>query len=184
MIKAGTYLATVKDYGITETSKKNPQIVIEFELVVGEGEVKSMFWYGHLTEKTKERTVESLVICGLSNNLSTGAECVAFNKGAGSGVLNEDLEVQVVVEMKPAWDSNKNCEDPTKDKVPSIKWVNAKGSSALKEKMAEADLISIMPGLNLGGIVLDKKKSAPSPKTQNLPPAQTNQEMQAEEIPF
>lgn len=163
-MNAGTYLATVKDYGITKTSKGNPQIVIEFDIVVGEGEIKSMFWFGHLTEKTKERTVESLVICGLNNNLSTGEECLAFNKGAGSGVLNEELEIQVVVDLKFPWDSDKSCEDTTKDKVPFIKWVNEKGSSALKEKMAESDLISIMPGLNLGGIVLDKKKSIPQVK--------------------
>lgn len=48
------------------TSKGTEQIVVEFELLDEQWAGRTMTWYGFFSEKTQERTIESLRIAGWS----------------------------------------------------------------------------------------------------------------------
>jgi hypothetical protein len=112
MISAGKFKGKVVDYGVKETKTGKPMIEVWFE-VDNEGTVP---WRGFLTEKTVERTLKTLALCGLKGPLESIAD------GPIGGALDPDKELDIDVELVASQ------KDASK-KYPQVKWVNDSRSS-------------------------------------------------------
>lgn len=68
MIPEGQYTATCidKQFGTTSTGKK--QVVLRFRIDSGEHAGQELNWYGYFTDRTWERTLESLRYCGFKGD--------------------------------------------------------------------------------------------------------------------
>lgn len=65
MLPQGTYAATARGGALTESqNKRTPQVVVEFEITSAEWAGERITWVGFLTDKTTERTIESLRYAG------------------------------------------------------------------------------------------------------------------------
>src|SRR4051812_5203366 len=65
MLPAGTFAAVARGAVLTESAnKKTPQIVVNFEITTAEYAGNRIDWFGFLTDKTTERTIESLRYAG------------------------------------------------------------------------------------------------------------------------
>jgi len=62
LIPAGNYRARAVDWGLATTKGGKEQVVVTFALEELEG--YRITWYGHFTDKSWKRTVESLRLCG------------------------------------------------------------------------------------------------------------------------
>lgn len=116
--RAGTYRAKPVEAMIGKSNKKNtPFVGVMFEVVGGDFNGQRLKWEGFLTEKTAERTIESLQHCGW-----TGDDLSIFSRPEGSKVLT--TEVELVVEMEAY-----QGDDPSKAgrEYPKVQWVNRAG---------------------------------------------------------
>lgn len=123
MLPEGTFHAVARSAVLSESSKnKTPQVVVTFEITTAEHAGTKIDWFGFLTDKTTERTIESLRYAGW--------------KGADLSDLS-DLErddtpvVALVVE-------HEEYEGKTRAKV---QWVNregGRGAAALPAAQAKA----------------------------------------------
>lgn len=108
MITAGKYTGKVADY-CTKTSKEGkPHFVVWFN-IEGQGSVQ---WKGHMTDKTMESTIRTLVLLGYR-----GADFHEIGEGVTSGALDTNTEFLLAVEME------KDMKDPSKA-YPRVRFVN------------------------------------------------------------
>jgi hypothetical protein len=151
MLSAGTYKAKIKDYGFTDPgdkknddgSPKMPQAMVQFEVDVPEGEgpmgapakTENITWFGSFSGGAKAITTKTLVDTFHFNGTS-GEE---LYMGAGSGVLDETCEYELVVEMNE-WNGKSR---------PKIKYVNRPGQVRRAEKLEQAGAKKFVGGLNL-----------------------------------
>lgn len=176
-VPAGIHIGKVRDYGITKSQAGNPRIIIGFKIELPDGSNGSVYYNGGLeTDKQREFTIKALLACGLNGNLSTVDELVAFNQGAGSGALNEDKDVEVVVE-------HEEYEGKT---FARVKFVNEPGGSTIKNKLAKDDLVATMKGFNLGGDIMKMRKENPNAsQVKNHAPGSSEPTMNLkEDLPF
>jgi hypothetical protein len=108
LIENGRYRARAIDavLGVADTGTK--QVAVLFDLLDHPGH--AIAWYGYFTEKTEERTIESLIHAGW-----TGDNLASLD-GLGS------TEVQLVVEHE---------QNQKGEVIARVKWVNAAGAGAL-----------------------------------------------------
>lgn len=112
-MKPGTYKAKAVSGALGETSKGDPQVAVEFEVVEGEFAGQTITWFGYFTDRTTERTMQALRFAGWkTDDLSDLA-------GLGS------TEVKIVCQ-------NEEYQGKTSLKV---QWVNKIGGLALKAPM-------------------------------------------------
>lgn len=65
MIPEGTFAAVARGATLSESeNKKTPQVVVSFEITTAEHAGTTINWFGFLTDKTTERTIESLRYAG------------------------------------------------------------------------------------------------------------------------
>jgi hypothetical protein len=65
MIPEGTFSAVARGGTLSESeNKKTPQVVVSFEITTAEHAGTTINWFGFLTDKTTERTIESLRYAG------------------------------------------------------------------------------------------------------------------------
>lgn len=116
--KAGTYTARASEVMLgTSKEKGTPFVGVMFTVTGGEYAGQKVKWEGWLTERTAERTIESLQHCGW-----TGDDLSELTKGLQGLDQNE---VELVVEMEP-YDGP---DDAKRGKsYPKVKWVNRAGS--------------------------------------------------------
>ncbi len=139
-IKAGTYEAKITDYAITKTKKGAPMAMIRFSF----NENQSITWYGTFSsEKSSEITCEALAVCGWTTNNPAD-----LAKGAGSGVLDENKAISIVL-------ASEEWEGKTTMKV---KYINQAGGSGFRDKMSQAEAAQLFSGLNLGGVAAAARK--------------------------
>jgi hypothetical protein len=62
------FRAKAVDVGLGFTNNGNEQIGVVFEVVEGDCAGEEITWYGFFTEKTAQRTIESLRYCGWQGN--------------------------------------------------------------------------------------------------------------------
>lgn len=97
MIPAGTYPAVVVPQSLEggaasaarfgeSKDKGTPFVLVAFEILSGPQAGQRISWFGYFTDKTVDRTVESLRACGFH-----GDDLAAFSD------QNPDIEVQIVV---------------------------------------------------------------------------------------
>lgn len=117
-IPEGKYRARVKfaDFGFTSGGSEQVQVV--FDLLDPDYDGETVPWWGYFTEKTAERTMQSLRYCGWKGDDVTNLEGISDN------------EVEVVVEHN-TYNGKTNAR---------VAWVNRPGSGgiAIKAPMADA----------------------------------------------
>lgn len=120
MLDAGYYRARAVEYALGKTEKGGRQVAVRFETLDDEGRSgASITWYGYFTDKTRERTLESLQHCGWEGDDITDLSGIERN------------EVQLVVE-------HEEYEGKVRAKVA---WVNRPGGGgiAIKAPLDEAE---------------------------------------------
>lgn len=122
MIPIGTYRARGTEAVLAETKNGDPQIAIDFVITQGEHEGQHLMWRGFFTEKTTNRTIESLEHCGWSGTDLTDLSGIDTN------------EVDLVVEHEEFTDQETG-ETRTSAKV---RWVNAIGGISRLNPMEAA----------------------------------------------
>lgn len=120
MLAAGTYRARVKDAALGKSGSGKEQIALMFEIQDEQIGGQTITYYGYFTERTYERTIESMRHCGWQ----------------GDDLLNlagiNDNEVEIVV-------AHEQYEGKTYAKVQWINRIGGGGGVAVKEKLQEAD---------------------------------------------
>lgn len=110
----GTYRARATSWVLGETSTGKEQVAVEFSLTDPELQGERIAWYGFFTEKTFERTIESLRACGWTGD----------NLEDLSGL--DANEVDLVIEQE-------TYEGKT---TPRVRWVNRPGAIGVKTALA------------------------------------------------
>lgn len=115
MVPAGTYRAAALEGRLGVTGTGADQVAVRFALLDMDGQ--QVTWYGYFTEKTEERTIESLRIAGwLGTDLSDLSDLSR----------NDTPEVYLVIEHE---------NDPNGVERMRVRWVNAAGGIAMKNAM-------------------------------------------------
>lgn len=123
MLNEGSYRAVGISTGLGVAGTGSEQIGIMFRITSGPDEGASVGWRGYFTEKTTQRTIESLRNCGWTgNDLSVFADA---NETECARLLPN--EVEIVVEHKPPM-------TPEGRTYAEVKWVNKVGSGVVSMK--------------------------------------------------
>lgn len=119
MIQPGRYKAKAIDWKLGVTSNGNEQIGVLFQLDDGQ----TLTWYGHFTEKTAERTLESLEHMGWDGVDITNPVGLDAN------------DVQLVIEHEVSEKDGKT--------YPKVRWVNRLGGGlGIKEELTGGALMN------------------------------------------
>jgi hypothetical protein len=154
LIKPGPYEAKIVDYGIGSTKAGNPQVAIVFQFEDDTTVRHRLTWYGHFTEKTLERTIDSLLICGMR-----GDDPRVLAGGPESGTLDMETEVSIVVEHE------KDEEGHIRAK---IRWINRAGGSSFR-KMPQEDVKRKLPDLR-GMVKMRRKETGMKNEPKSVAP--------------
>lgn len=119
MLPERTYAAVARSATLTESEeKKTPQVAVTFEITTAEYAGERVIWFGFLTDKTTERTIQSLRYAGWKGTDLTDLSDLA---------KNDTPVVELVVE-------HETYKDKTRAKV---QWVNPAGGRAGKALPAD-----------------------------------------------
>ncbi len=166
-IEAGTYRAKAVAGALGYTKDHNPQVAVELHVLDESFAGESITWFGYFTEKSQERTLESLRILGWKTDDLSDL----------SGIT--DNEVKIVVE-----------EDEYMGEVRlKVKWINKSGGIALKERMNEAEAKAFARKMKGAALASRAGAPAPAPQRQVAPkpkPAATpaSPELDDDKLPF
>ncbi len=114
LLPKGTYAARAVEAALGKTRKGGEQVAVLFEIVDGDAAGRRITWYGYFTDKTVDRTLESLEHCGW----------------AGASI--QDLSGVTAREVAIVVDHEEDLEGVLRAKV---RWVNSQGGLAMKEKL-------------------------------------------------
>lgn len=147
-----------------KTSNGNPQVAVELEITEGERQGDTLTWYGYFTDKTEERTIQSLRLLGWEGD------------DLSSLIGIDQNEVTIVVEEE-------EYDGQVREKV---KWING-GGLAMKETMDDGAAKAF--AAKMRGKVLAVSKAMPRAKPANgqKPPAQkppSEDDLKGDDIPF
>jgi len=144
MIENGHYLAKAIEWKLGITSKGGEQIGVLFQL---KDSGQTIVWYGYFTEKTTERTLESLEYMGWDGVDITDPKGLDKN------------EVQLVIEQE------QNDEGKF---FPRVRWVNRLGGGlAFKEELSGGALQSFKQ--RMAGTLMARRQGKPAPSQQRKP---------------
>lgn len=127
--------ATTAVLGTTSTGKE--QIAVEFVFDGGPNDGRHITWYGYFSDKTLDRTLDSLRHCGWS-----GDDLIDLS-GIDANV------VELVVETEADRDGNPR---------PKVRWVNRISGPALKNQMS-TDEASAFSRRMRGAVIAHRKSS-------------------------
>jgi hypothetical protein len=153
-------------WGLGETGGGNPQIAVEFEILTPDTPEKVLTWYGHFTEASADRTIESLRHMGWTGNDFEVLEGLDTN------------EVDLVVE-----------EEDFEGKVSTkVQWVNRVGGVAIKTPLAGDKLKSFAAAMRGRIQALDaaggRKPAAAKPRPPPPPGAPAGADRRPEPPPL
>jgi hypothetical protein len=155
MIPEGTYRARAVEGALGRTSKGTEQVALQFTVVDGEQKGHSITWYGYFSEKTLERTLESLEYCGWEGDDLSDLTGIDRN------------EVSIVVEHE---------QDEQGQVRARIRWINSGGGIAMKERMDEGDAKAFAQRMR--GAVLGRRAGKPTHAAGGAQQRQTRQSQQ------
>lgn len=163
-IADGTYRAQALQGALAKTKTGKEQVGVLFQLMDEEGNpTHTITWFGYFTEKTLERTIESLRLCGWHGDDVSNLEGLTDN------------EVDLVIKQ----------EEYEGTRTPRVRWVNARGSGglALQSPLEPAEAKSFAQSLR--GQILALGQGKPR-KTNNKPsgPHGPNPPDITDDIPF
>ena len=147
-VQAGSYKARAVngDFG-TSKSKGTSYVRVGFQIVDGPFAGSTVTWDGWITDKTRQRVVDSLAYCGCTFPSDD------FTDLTGLG----DQEVEIVVE-----DNNYQKDDGTTVEASRVAWVNSlAGSVSVDQRMGDAERARLRASMK--GEILRAKSRAPSP---------------------
>lgn len=150
-ITPGKYRAKAKGHQWGRAKTGTELVRVEFEFTSGPVAGQSIYWDGFFTEKTQERTLESLEACGWD--------------GAGLKELKglTTKEVELVVELE------KNERDG--NEYARVKWVNGLNRRAVKQELDQGSLSNLEQRMK--GLMLQrkqKKQAEPEREPYDGPP--------------
>src|SRR6478609_8650524 len=143
MIPAGSYQAVAKEFVFGRASTGSEQIVVSFEIANGDQVGQRIAWRGYFTEKTEERTLESLEYAGWDG--------VSLGKLSGLG----SKPCVIVVEHEEGQDGKTYAK---------VQWVNSLGGGmSVKEKLETNEIRNLEERLK--GLMLERanKRGAAPP---------------------
>lgn len=149
MIAAGKYKAVACGQVVLGTSKQKGTPFIEFYFRVTDGPSagEEVRWSGYFSEKTQERTIESLQFCGWD-----GDDLSEFSDGALHGL--DTTPVQIVVEHE------EYEKDGEKKVAPRVAWVNRIGGFLQTESAMASDAAASF-GERMRGLVAKVRERRP-----------------------
>ncbi len=149
-ITNGTYRAKASGEVVLGSSSKKgtPFIECYFEITKGDNLGGKVRWTAYFSEKTNERTIESLQYCGWK-----GDDLSEFSDGKLHGL--DSNEVEIVVELEEYQDAEGNPKHS-----PKVQWVNRSGgylnvASAMNSEAAQSF------GERMRGLILAMKAKKP-----------------------
>ncbi len=151
LIPAGKYVARAEHWKLGEASTGSEQVVVDFKF--SDPALGSILWFGFFTEKTYERTVESLRHCGWK-----GTDVLELDTPQAD--LNAN-EVEIVVEH-----------DTYKGKTSAkVAWVNnlSRAGVNVVAPLAIEKRTSFQQRMKANILAMEQGKP-PAPKTQSGPP--------------
>lgn len=144
MLPANTYIARATgNGGLGETEGGKEQVVIEFKIEDNESPQNGQLisWYGYFTDKTIERTHESLTACGFQGGLE---DLASPDRLKACGVTKK--QVRIVVD-------HETYQDKTTAKV---KWVNSMEGTGIKKALDPAKAASFAAKMKGAWVNLNK----------------------------
>lgn len=151
MLAPGYYRAMAVEWALGKTNGGAPQVAVRFETFEDDVPGESITWYGYFTEKTTERTLESLGYCGWTGDDITDLTGVESN------------EVQIVVEHE-TYEGKVNAK---------VKWVNRPGGGgiAIKAPLDDAEKASFAREMKAKIISMRQgQRAAPARKSSSRQP--------------
>jgi hypothetical protein len=166
----GTYRARAVSGGLGYASNGTEQLGVDFMITEGPNEGQHVTWWGYFTEKTADRTIESLRIMGWQGDDLCDLTGIDQNP------------VDLVIEAE-------EYEDKRTGEIRSVgkvRWVNRAGGLTIKDAMSPAqarEFAARMRGkvVALGG---PRKPVAAPPPVRRPPAAPAAQPMVDDDIPF
>lgn len=156
MIPEGRYKARGIEGALGTTSKNNPQVAVLVEITEGEYAGQQRTWYGHFTDKTEERTLESLRHLGWETDDLTDLRGIDAN------------EVSIII----------GHEEDERDGTmrERVRWINSGGSGlAMKERMDDAAARAFAARMK-GAAVASRQKSGGGQRQQQAPQSQQREQ--------
>lgn len=120
-VTPGRYRARAVDHKFGKTSKGTDQIMVAFEVTQEEHKGHRFYWYGFFSDKTIDRTLESLEACGWDG------------KGFKDMTSLRKNEVELVVETE----TNEG------ETYLRVRWVNRLGGGGVKEELDAVGLADL-----------------------------------------
>lgn len=175
MIPEGHHRARALDGVLGYTLNGNEQIAVLFQLLDGELQGQRITWYGYFTEKTTERTFESLEHCGWEGDDLSDLTGIDRN------------EVTLVVEHETGEDGVRRAR---------VRWVNSSGGIAMKDRMEPGDAKAFASRMR-GALVARRQQKGQAPAAQQRqatsrtnaqprrePPLRNSSAPENDDIPF
>jgi hypothetical protein len=174
MIEAGKVTGKARNWGLGRAKTGSEQIGIEFEILSGPDAGKSITAYLYFTEKTFDRTVESLRHCGWQGDDLASITGLDAN------------EVQLVIDHE---------QDNTGELRARVKWINALGGLAMNEVLSPNEAKEFAARMRARVASIGKKAAATKPAQgasrppqgrREEPPPHTDRDAgpSSEDIPF
>jgi hypothetical protein len=141
MMNPGRYTARAVDAALGYTAGGKEQVAVAFQIIGGEHDGEALQWYGYFTEKTTERTIDSLRACGWTGD----------NIAQLDGISANEVSLVVVHEA-----------DQNGDMQVRVKWVNRAGSGAiqLKSRMDQGQALQFAQRMRGNVLAFDKQQVA------------------------
>lgn len=168
LIAAGQWKArpTAAALGTTEKSGSET-VAVGFVIDEGPSQGRSITWYGYFTDKTEERTIESLRYCGWHGDMINDLI-----------EIGQDPEVRVYLAIE---------HEPDQEGVirARVRWVNAGGGVALKNRMDPGAALSFAQRMRGKILAMGAKAGGGRPTTGGAPAAASgNKFADDSDIPF
>lgn len=146
----GNYLARGTQAALGETGTGKEQVAVIFKILAPGFEGKHITWFGYFTDKTADRTIESLRICGWAGSDLSDLSGIDTN------------EVELVI-------ANEEYEGKT---ISKVRWVNRAGGVGLAAPMSPEKAKAF--AAKMKGAVLRYDQANGKPKPTAPRPAPSN----------
>lgn len=135
-----------------KTSGGSPQVAVELEILSGPDAGHSITWFGYFTEKTQQRTIESLRHLGWKGD----------DLSALDGIDANEVSIEI------------HHEEYNGEQQAKVKWINASGGLAMRDAMGAADAKAFaqsMRGAVIQANAAAKQRGGSAPAPRNGAPA-------------
>lgn len=143
LLKPGSYKAIPNEWGINKSPEKGTESIF-VELLIngldtdGKEVLEARTWYGYLTEKAKDRTIETIYKLGFNGDFE------GLASGRDSKALSNVTEVMVTIAHENTAQPGPNNPNPTPVIRDKIQWINSIGETHGAKRLDKAEAMSII----------------------------------------